>query len=312
MLVLVGAERVERVAVGAVDRRAGQPEQERVRQRLAHLAAEVALLGAVGLVDHGDDVVAVVEDARRLAELVDRRDDDLAHVLRQQPLQLLAAVGLDQVRHVGGVEGARDLGVEVDAVDHDQHGRVPERRMQPQLARREHHQQRLARALEVPDQALLRVAGHDALDDLVRRLVLLVAGDDLDPALLLVGGEGGEVARAGRARRCGRSIDVDRLLEPAAAPAVSAVGLDAPRPPELDRQPDRAVAELLALGGEREDVGHEELRHVLLVVVVHLERAVEPALARADGRLRLDHDQRDAVDQQHEVGPLLGRARRGR
>ena len=108
-LVLLGAEGVEGVAVGAVDRRAGQAEQERVRQRLAHLAAEVALLRAVRLVDHHDDVAAVVEDAVGLGELVDRRDDDLADVLRQQPLQLLAAVGLDQVGHVGGVEGAGDL-----------------------------------------------------------------------------------------------------------------------------------------------------------------------------------------------------------
>ena len=168
-LVLLGAEGVEGVAVGAVDRRAGEAEQERVRQRLAHLAAEVALLRAVRLVDHRDDVAAVVEDAVGLAELEDRGDDDLAHVLRQQPLQLAAAVGLDEVRHVGGVEGARDLAVEVDPVDHDQHGRILERRVQPQLARGEEHQQRLARALEVPDQALLRVAGDDALDDLVRR-----------------------------------------------------------------------------------------------------------------------------------------------
>ena len=40
----------------------------------------------------------------------------------------------------------------------------------------------------MPDEALFRMAGDDALDDLVRGLVLLVAGDDLDAALLLVGG----------------------------------------------------------------------------------------------------------------------------
>ena len=40
---------------------------------------------------------------------------------------------------------------------------------------------------------------------------------------------------------------------------------------------------------------------------MHLERPVEPALARTNRRLRLDHDQRDAVDEQHEVGALLGR-----
>ena len=79
--------------------------------------------------------------------------------------------------------------VEVDAVHHDHHRRVLQRRVQPQLLRGEEHQQRLAGSLEVPDEALLRVAGDDALDDLVRGLVLLVAGDDLDAPLLLVRGE---------------------------------------------------------------------------------------------------------------------------
>ena len=80
-LVLRRPEPHEGVAVALVDRRAGQAEQERVRQRLAHLLPVVALLRAVRLVDHRDDVVAVVEHARRLAELVDRGDDDLPRAL---------------------------------------------------------------------------------------------------------------------------------------------------------------------------------------------------------------------------------------
>ena len=72
----------------AVDRRAGQAEEECVWQRLAHLAAQVAFLGAVSLVDQHDDVAAVVEHAAGLGKLVDRGDDDLARVLRQQALQL--------------------------------------------------------------------------------------------------------------------------------------------------------------------------------------------------------------------------------
>ena len=70
----------------------------------------------------------VVEDAAGLAELVDRRDDDLPRPGREQLLQLPAAVGGHQVGHVGGVERAGDLGVEVDPVDHDQHGRVAQGR----------------------------------------------------------------------------------------------------------------------------------------------------------------------------------------
>ena len=42
---------------------------------------------------------------------------------------------------------------------------------------------------------------------------------------------------------------------------------------------------------------------------MHLDGSVEPALAGPHGGLRLDHHQRDAIDEQHEVGPLFGGAR---
>jgi hypothetical protein len=45
----------------------------------------------------------------------------------------------------------------------------------------------------VPDEAPLRVSGDHALHDLVDAIELLVAGDDLDAPLLLVGGVRGEV-----------------------------------------------------------------------------------------------------------------------
>ena len=111
----------------------------------------------------------------------------------EQRLQFLPRGHADHVRHVGGVERGGDLRVEVDAVHHDDHRGVAELRVQPQLLRGEDHQQRLAAALEMPDQALLRVALHHALDDLVRGVVLLVAADDLDAPVLLVRGEEREV-----------------------------------------------------------------------------------------------------------------------
>ena len=45
----------------------------------------------------------------------------------------------------------------------------------------------------MPDEALLRVSLHHAGHDLVGGLVLLVAADDLDAPVLLVGGKDGEV-----------------------------------------------------------------------------------------------------------------------
>ena len=186
-----------------------------------------------------------------------------------------------------------------------------QRRMQAQLLRGEDHQQRLARALEVPDQALLGLAGDDALDDLVRRLVLLVAGDDLDPALLLVGREDREVARGGRARRRGCSIDATACstccecrqrprrrrcaTAPTARPAArsSRSGTPCPRSRRRRRSARRARARCAR---SRRGPGSRR----------------RPSSGSRDRRLRLDHDERDAVDQQHQVGALLGRRRRGR
>ena len=86
------------------------------------------------------------------------------------------------------------------------------------------------------------------------------------------------------------------------------VRLDSPWSPQIHRQADGAVAELLPLGRDRDNVRYEQLRDVALVVLMDLDRRVEPALAAADGRLRLDDHEREAVYQQDEIGPLLARA----
>src|ERR1035437_7648019 len=78
--ILVGAEGPEGVLVRAVDGRAGETEEERIRQRLPHLAAEVTFLRAMRLVHHHDDVRPLVQLPARLPKLVDRSDEHLAHV----------------------------------------------------------------------------------------------------------------------------------------------------------------------------------------------------------------------------------------
>ena len=154
----------------------------------------------------------------------------------------------------------------------------------------------------MPDQALLRVAGDHAFDHFVRALALLVAGDDLDPLLALVGGVGGEVRQQveHHVRSQHRVDGVADLFDRRQGGFI----LQSPRPPELDRHADRSVAELLALGGDRERVGHEEFGDVAFVVVVDLQCPVEPTLAGAGRGLRFDQDDRDAVDEHHQIGPL--------
>ena len=82
-----------------------------------------------------------------------------------------------------------------------------------------------------------------------------------------------------------------------------------PRPPEVHGHPDRSVHQLFDFSVNAEHVGDEELGDGPLVVVVDLERAVEPAHGVAHGRLGLDHHERQPVHQQHEVGAALVGAR---
>src|SRR5947208_9110406 len=61
--------------------------------------------------------------------------------------------------------------------------------MLAQLLCSKHHQQRLARTLKMPDQPLFDASGHHTLDNLIDGLILLVATDDLDLAMLFIGGK---------------------------------------------------------------------------------------------------------------------------
>ena len=320
----------EGVAVALVDGRAGQPEEEGVGQRRAHADAKLALLRAVCLVHQHDDVRAGVEQPLRLAKLENGRDDDLAAVLAQQLRQFLARLRLNQIGNVGGVEGGADLRVQVDAVHGDDHGGVAQARLHAQLLRGEDHEQRFARPLKMPDQPFLGRAGQHALHDAVGPIVLLIAADDLEPALLLVRGKEREVGedveqhvgpqqrrhaalQFGETAACipgtpQRNVVLHRTFCGVPGTYLPTTRLFLPpRPPQLHRHVDRPVAQVFALGRHAEDIAGEEFRHEALVVVVHLERAVHPTDRVAHRRLGLDEHQREAVDQQDEIGAALGR-----
>ena len=144
MGILLGAEGVIGVAIDPVNGCAGETEEEGIRKSGPHLHAEASLLSAVRFVDEHDDVAPIIEHAIGFPEAEDGGDDDLAGVLLEQAHQIGAGIALHQVGHIAGVEGAADLGVEVDAIDHDHHGGVAEHGMLPELLGRKHHEQRLA------------------------------------------------------------------------------------------------------------------------------------------------------------------------
>jgi len=193
VLVFIGSEGGEGVALAAVDGCARQPEEKGVRQGGAHFDAEVAFLRAVGFIHEDDNVIAFVQHAIGFGKLENGGDDDLARVLFEQGFEFGAAFGFDEVGDVGGVEGGADLGVEVEAIHHDEDGGVAQAGLQAQFLGGEDHQQRFARALKMPDESFFACAPEHALDDLVGAFVLLVAADDFEAALFFVGGEEGEM-----------------------------------------------------------------------------------------------------------------------
>ena len=87
-LILHCAESVEGILVGAVNRGAGQAEEECVGQRHAHLLAQVAFLGSVSFVDHDNDIITGIQFAINLAELENGGDQDLAHITTEEFDQL--------------------------------------------------------------------------------------------------------------------------------------------------------------------------------------------------------------------------------
>jgi hypothetical protein len=138
-----------RVLHRAVDRRAGEAIAKAVGELDAHRHREalgaLALLRAVALVDHADDVVA--HERREVAHVLERLQGGHQRALpvaAQLALQVLDPQRLLHVRVVAGVEVVGELGLEVAAIDDDQDRRVVQRRVAAQLLAGEDHGQRLA------------------------------------------------------------------------------------------------------------------------------------------------------------------------
>ena len=160
---------------------------------LSRLAPSSGVLRAMGLVGHDQDVRAGVqlrEGLRqiRLAELVDHGHDQVGGVGPEQFLELLDAVGhLD--RKADALAGLGKLLFQLGAVGDKDHLPVRELRMAVHLPHHEHHGQRFAGALGVPDDAAA-LAGVLAFEEALHRQLdgaeLLVAAHDLDGLALVV------------------------------------------------------------------------------------------------------------------------------
>lgn len=114
----------------------------------------------------------------------------------------------------------------------------------------------------MPDQPLPGVAGDDPIDDAVRCLHLLVAGDDLGAPPALARGVR-RVAAQQVQNRVWAQHRRDGQLDSFEGRHVCVV-VGPPGSPEIDRQANRSVSQVLSFGGDRAEVRHDQLRHIAL------------------------------------------------
>ena len=152
----VVAEHLPRELVAGEQRRAGKADVAGVRQGVAHVQRQRAVLGTVRLVGDDDDVVArgaALAGHDVPVEFLDQRED-VRLVLRQQPAQVLSARGpagvAVVVHHPAAGEGLIDLAVEVVAVGQHQEGEVAAE-LAMHLAGEQHHRIALAGPLGMPE-----------------------------------------------------------------------------------------------------------------------------------------------------------------
>ena len=156
----VVAEDRARALLAGDERRAGEGEEDRPRQRAAHVERQRVVLAAVRFVGEHHDIGPVGEQLRRL-ELVDQREDG-AMVAGQQLAQVRAALGVAAVAlgrrdRAHGLEGLGDLVVQLDAVGDHHEGPVA-RHFAQHLLGKEDHGEALAAALRLPEDAAAPVA----------------------------------------------------------------------------------------------------------------------------------------------------------
>ena len=155
----VVAEHLPGLLLTSDERRAGEPQERRIRQRQAHVGGQRVVLGAVGLVGDDDDVVALRQHRHPPAllgrdELVDQREH-ISVVLAQQLAQMGRCLGVNLLSGgdpPGVGEVAIELFVEFLAVG-DQHEGPAAGLLAQYLLGEPQHRQRLARPLRVPEHA---------------------------------------------------------------------------------------------------------------------------------------------------------------
>ena len=188
-------------------------------------------------------------------------------------------------------------------VDDDQDGGLLQIGVMPEFFRRKQDREALAAALRVPDEAapprLLAVEFQRPLDDFVGGGELLVTGHLLDRAALL-NLENDEVPQEVE-QVCPVEQAVDRALHPVHLRDVRVRPGVAPLLPGVELRPGDAVTEDQFVHRAAEGVRVVKLRSLARVTSALLGPQRPVNVPVPPGRLRLDVDEGDAVDEQQEV-----------
>ena len=304
----VVAEHPPGLLLAGDERCAGEPEERGVGQRQAHVRGHRVVLGAVGLVSDDHDVGALGQHRHPLAllgrdELVDQREH-VPVVLAQQLAQMGRRLSVDlppRGDHPRIGEVPVELLVELLAVG-DQHERPVAGLLAQHLLGEPQHRQRLARPLRVPEHpqpALTLLQLPQRLQRVVHPKELMVLGERLHQATGTLGERHEVLDQVEQpmplARSPQRSLQRHHTL---LALRVDLLPLSEVIPGS-ERRANQGVG---PVGEHHERVEPEQVRHRVAVVAQVPVVRVAHVLVR---HLQLDEDQRDAIDEQHDVGPAL-------
>ena len=234
-----------------------------------------------------------VQVRRHVAELVDHRHDDAPVILPQQPVQRRDAVGVRHVAQAHRRQILEHLIFQLVAVDHQQDGRLLRLgRLEEQL-RRLDHRVGLAAALRVPDEAARALRVERPRHHLVHRRRLMLAQDELLQFLLLLREEDEILQEAQQLRHGAEALHLGFEVADLLVLPVENVS--------PHRVPGHPVGEADGLRGGEDHLRHHHLRRLRVVAadLIHPERD-RLVLARV---LALDHQHRDAVDEEDHILP---------
>ena len=266
-----------------------------------------AILAPVGLIRHDHDVPALRQGLSGFLELLHGGEDDAVGLAaRQQRLQMLAAFGLlgrlaQEIPATG--ELAVELVIQVVSVGDDHDGGAFQRLLQ--VMGIEHHGQGFSAALGMPEHAALAI-GYGGMpggfDGLFHGEILMIARQNLE-GVGAVHIEADEVAQ---------DVQKPRLFKDALKEGVK-LGVLGVFVAAILGLP---LHEAVLAGGDGARLGGGQVAHDAHLIVDEQRRNLVHVVAQlpvggggirllAGGGLELHHHQRQAVDKQHHVGPLL-------